>query len=787
MFTQIGMLWWLAAAAAPLLIHLLSRRRYREVTWAAMEYLLAALQKRSRRLRFEHWLLLAVRTGLIVAIVVAVAGPYVERLGGAAVAGNPVHRVLVLDGSYSMAYKPGDRSRFELAKDLIRDLVARSTQGDGFTLVLMSEPARSVIGTPAFVSVEVRDALRRLKSSREGASSTDLTGAQRLVDEDDFLKDLRDLKLPQGGGDLSGSIDQVEEIIARAKREFPRLTNTEVYFLSDLGRTKWDPDLVTGGRQIRQRLVRLADSARLAVADLGQPHCENLAITSLHATQASQSIYTTKGPVDVAAEVRNFGSQPHGVRAELLIDSQRVQERSLNVPAGGQQSVAFSYRFSSPGDHSVEVRLVGDPADLLDVDNHRWLVLPVKDSISALVVNGEGAAQHARYLVDALNPYRDGSETMPVRVEQAPDGSLLELDLRRFDCIFLSNVAQFTAGEAHGLANYVRGGGGLVFFLGDRVDAELYNQQLGGGRPGWPRLLPTLLDAPSELGTYGFDPLEYADPLVHEFAGNVRAGLLSTIVNRYFRLKKPDAAAHVALAFRPTGDPAIVAARITGDASPPPAAEPARKPAVSSSPPPRPWPYSPGGRSILVALPASFASVDPATKEPWSNWPLKSSFQPMMQNLLLAAIGPQGADRNELVGQPLESSLPTAAASAALVLQNPDGRKEQIRVAARGESNRWSYADTWQSGIYRAEMPSAASQSRLYAVNINPTESALTKIDPASLPEQLTVVPALEGPQQQPATQLGRRSTESQFFLYLALTLLLFETLLAWWFGYRAS
>ena len=96
-FASIGMLWWLAAAAAPLLIHLLSRRRYREVTWAAMEYLLAALQKRSRRLRFEHWLLLAVRTAAIVAVVVAVAGPYIERLGSSVVAGNPVvHRVLVL-------------------------------------------------------------------------------------------------------------------------------------------------------------------------------------------------------------------------------------------------------------------------------------------------------------------------------------------------------------------------------------------------------------------------------------------------------------------------------------------------------------------------------------------------------------------------------------------------------------------------------------------------------------------------------------------------------------------
>ena len=104
------MLWWLAAAAAPLLIHLWNRRRYREVPWAAMEHLLAALKKRSRRLRFEHWLLLAVRTALIVCVVVAVAGPYIERLGGRCAAGKPVHRVIVLDGSYSMAYKPADEA-----------------------------------------------------------------------------------------------------------------------------------------------------------------------------------------------------------------------------------------------------------------------------------------------------------------------------------------------------------------------------------------------------------------------------------------------------------------------------------------------------------------------------------------------------------------------------------------------------------------------------------------------------------------------------------------------------
>ena len=39
------MLGWLAAAAAPILIHLWSRRKYREMSWAAMEYLVAAAKR----------------------------------------------------------------------------------------------------------------------------------------------------------------------------------------------------------------------------------------------------------------------------------------------------------------------------------------------------------------------------------------------------------------------------------------------------------------------------------------------------------------------------------------------------------------------------------------------------------------------------------------------------------------------------------------------------------------------------------------------------------------------
>ena len=52
------LLWGSALVAAPILIHLLSRRRFRTVDWAAMEFLLDAERRNRRRIRLEHLLLL---------------------------------------------------------------------------------------------------------------------------------------------------------------------------------------------------------------------------------------------------------------------------------------------------------------------------------------------------------------------------------------------------------------------------------------------------------------------------------------------------------------------------------------------------------------------------------------------------------------------------------------------------------------------------------------------------------------------------------------------------------
>src|SRR5215211_148311 len=123
----------LLLASIPIIIHILNRRRYKTVNWAAMEFLLRAMRKNRRRLKFEQWILLATRCAVLVLIATALARPMGCRdsaLARATGQRNALH-VIVIDNSYSMAYEAGrpdapthlDRAK-RLAKELIETLQA---------------------------------------------------------------------------------------------------------------------------------------------------------------------------------------------------------------------------------------------------------------------------------------------------------------------------------------------------------------------------------------------------------------------------------------------------------------------------------------------------------------------------------------------------------------------------------------------------------------------------------------------------------------------------------------
>ena len=229
-FGNLAMLGWLAAAAAPLLIHLWSRHRFREAPWAAMQFLLAAMRKNARRLQLQQWLLLAVRTLIIALVVLAVAEPYGEQLAASS-APTPAYRVLVIDGSLSMAYQDGNSSRFDRAKEFAAELVRNSRAGDKFSVILMSSPSRLVVG-------------------REIADPTVVAAQIESLSQQHTL------------ANVAGALTLVEEALASASGEDNSIHRDEVYFFTDLQRATWRDagssrnPLKTGSRPMNLQLAQ---------------------------------------------------------------------------------------------------------------------------------------------------------------------------------------------------------------------------------------------------------------------------------------------------------------------------------------------------------------------------------------------------------------------------------------------------------------------------------------------------------------------------------------------------
>src|SRR5437870_4040544 len=118
-------LFWAGAAAAsgPVIIHLLNRRRFRILDWAAMDFLLQSQRKNRRRVKIEELILLALRVLAILLMGAALARPLLSRAGLLDVIGKTgTDIVAVLDDSFSTAQKHGADTVFAKEQEALTKL-----------------------------------------------------------------------------------------------------------------------------------------------------------------------------------------------------------------------------------------------------------------------------------------------------------------------------------------------------------------------------------------------------------------------------------------------------------------------------------------------------------------------------------------------------------------------------------------------------------------------------------------------------------------------------------------
>ncbi|HKA07260.1 MAG TPA: BatA domain-containing protein, partial [Gemmataceae bacterium] len=394
------------AAAVPIIIHLLNRKRYVVINWAAMRFLLAAQKKNVRRLKLEQWILLAVRTLLILLIVLAMAAvmpwfePVWQRLFPGDALATPTqgrtHRIIVIDGSFTMATRRADDlTRFDAAKAQAKAILEKSNPGDGYSLILLGSPAQVIVAGPA-------------------------------DDRDKVAREVDDLKLSHGSADVAGGLHAIAELTGKPLGKYAR---REVYLVSDLRRSAWP--LPTGVARSAEGAGpssgtgeawgRILAGAHVIAIDVAGADVDNIAVTSLSLGEPLALVHTD---LALTATIHNHARQAReklpvslfvgraGDRAALAELGQKLVE----VPANASVTVTFPLdkqnRFHDPGQYVLQVR-AGE--DALRLDDTRSLVVAVRDTIPVMVVNGKASSdpldQASGFLTRALNPFPEGERS----------------------------------------------------------------------------------------------------------------------------------------------------------------------------------------------------------------------------------------------------------------------------------------------------------------------------------------------------------------------------------------
>ena len=446
------LLWAVPLCSVPIIIHLLNRRRFKKVPWAAMEYLLAAMKRNRKRLRMEQWLVLLLRTLAVLLLVALVSRP---QFGGGGLLSSKTHHIVLLDDSASMTQRSGSTTLFVKAQDRVRTMVdelAVHRSGDLFSLVRTSRPAQ-----PDLWNQRVGPELgKRVATMLKEFACTD--GASDL------------------GSGLGAVVKRSVEVTDAGKTQFYVVGDTRAHDWSTED-DKPRPALLAALHALRP------DQDHVTVMGAAGP-ANNLTVTDVRLVDRLAVVGV---PTTFAVEVHNHGLDPTTpTTLAVEIDGQsRVVLTVPNLAPNEKFPIPFGHTFHQAGPHRLDAQL--EATEAFPIDDRRTLALDVRDKSKVLLVDGQPDEDVGEtfFLQTVMESEQAGIDAQVVSAE-----TLEETDFEPFDMVWLCNVQSPSAATSKRLERFVAAGGGLAIFCGAVVDAPRYNELLWRDGQG---LLPAAL------------------------------------------------------------------------------------------------------------------------------------------------------------------------------------------------------------------------------------------------------------------------------------------------------
>ena len=634
---------------------------------------------------------------------------------------QPVH-ILVFDNSYSMNRPLSNKSLLQLAKEDAYRFLNGVPEGQTVSIVQMSgERGPSILANQRRPN-DAKKVIQELGSSHVIA---DLERTLPLVQE--ILRQVENRQ------------DTSPIITVRVYSDFA--TNTWQYARSESfakqmkslsAKWKMVPLEKLANLESTTNRTPTADAVGVAIATY-----PNLGIRDLRLSSVPPMGEST----EIEVVVEDYGRMDHdGSTLQVLVQGRTFASREIQFDQDHLASIRIPWTPNRVDSFLIEARL--DPDDLLD-DNQRFLVAPIRSMTRALILEGEPG--DAKYIESALATSDRQRRPFDFTVSTLP--KLQDSDLTNRDLIFLCDIKLNDATKARWIQQTVRQGGQLIAWLGPNVDPNTYHQTWRDSNEH-ELLLPFQLNEVESIRDQSINPLGYQSRLVLPFRDHPESGLLTTPIDRFWKVQIDQ-------------NPAIVTHLATTSLQPLIITAPFGQGATI-------W-WTTGLRPISDTTPAWNAMAA---------WP---SFVPILQEMVKYSGGHQLDQRNVLVGQAFRGTSPFQRQPYDLIVNSPAGSMETLRNSPvmNDSDSTWTYDQTDRIGFYQVtSLPKGIEQS--FAVNTDPSESRQEYLD---LDELSSWSPKEEQEVYASSSEVPDKKNYEQWVIAAALLLVMVESGMAAWMG----
>ncbi|MGE5733021.1 MAG: BatA domain-containing protein [Gemmatimonas sp.] len=543
--------------------------------------------------------------------------------------------------------------------------------------------------------------------------------SEPMATPDRIIAAINAAKLSAEGTRYGGALKLASQIVAAST-----LPRREVVVISDFQKIGW----------ANHNEIVFPQGTTVTPVDLGGGASSDVAVSQVTTDRDSTP---ERDRVTVAARLINTGAATTTVAATLSIGGRDVQTQRVTLPASGVQQVAFTPIAVPSGTNKGVVHITPDSLAQDDVLN--FTIAP-DEAVPVLIVEPAAPRENQSLFLSRALAIGDRPS---FRIDVKAVGALTPRDLDGRALIVLDEVTPPTGPVGARLRALIDGGGGVIVAPG------------GSRTETWPvewrSLLPTVgqvVDRTDDAGGT-LSSLDYAHP-IFEIFNAPRSGDFSTARFYRYRALTPQPGMAVLARFD-DGSPALVERLV--------------------------------GRGKLLTWASTFDKY-------WTNLPLQTVFLPFVHQLgkhagryadprpWFTAGDVLDLSRHGELTAPFLSGR-AADSTTELVLDAPSGARE--RVTATGANHMITLRD---QGFYELRgRDTPVGSGRPIAVNVDPTESDLSHLDPQDV---VVAVTAVNG-QQQMGSDVNAATPQDQerrqkvwwYLLLGALLLMGVETMLS--------